>query len=292
MLAFAVADPVAAEPLLDGALAARRTSARSSRSAGRSLCAVVDAAGADPVELARRLRADLRPSSATSRAAASRRSPAPALRRAFHEARCALEAVRFANGNAPDVASYRDLGSFQLLLSLQDDEALRSTATACSGRSRTAAPTTPTSCCARSTRSSSTTATGSARRAGLLPPPHAALPDPPRRGADRARPGGRDRIEFWLALRGRELEFVAAPLPSERELVAMKVGSPDRDQGRRVPRRADARRRARADAARPRGARPGRRRRRQRDRRPRLRGAGRADRRPTRPRSSATPSSS
>jgi purine catabolism regulator len=47
------------------------------------------------------------------------------LRRSFHEARCALEAVALANGAAPPVASYRDLGAFQLLLSLQDDDALR-----------------------------------------------------------------------------------------------------------------------------------------------------------------------
>ena len=46
-------------------------------------------------------------------------------RRTFHEARCALEARRLANGNGgPLLATYRDLGSFQLLLSLQDDEAL------------------------------------------------------------------------------------------------------------------------------------------------------------------------
>jgi PucR family transcriptional regulator, purine catabolism regulatory protein len=59
---------------------------------------------------------------------------APDARRSFHEARCALEAVAFAlngsagNGSAPErlgVATYKDLGSFQLLLSLQDDEALR-----------------------------------------------------------------------------------------------------------------------------------------------------------------------
>jgi PucR family transcriptional regulator, purine catabolism regulatory protein len=64
-------------------------------------------------------------------------------RRSFHEARCALEAVALApaggrgNGNGgqasgggatsatANVATYKDLGSFQLLLSLQDDEALR-----------------------------------------------------------------------------------------------------------------------------------------------------------------------
>ena len=60
-------------------------------------------------------------------------------RRSFHEARCALEALALGatssseNGNGsppsfdgnPRVATYKDLGSFQLLLSLQDDEALR-----------------------------------------------------------------------------------------------------------------------------------------------------------------------
>ncbi len=61
-------------------------------------------------------------------------------RRSFHEARCAVEALslgvkddehganRSGNGSRPSksrVGTYRDLGSFQLLLSLQDDEALR-----------------------------------------------------------------------------------------------------------------------------------------------------------------------
>jgi DNA-binding PucR family transcriptional regulator len=57
-------------------------------------------------------------------------------RRSFHEARCALEALALgvaasSDGNGstpaarPKVATYKDLGSFQLLLSLQDDEALR-----------------------------------------------------------------------------------------------------------------------------------------------------------------------
>jgi purine catabolism regulator len=57
-------------------------------------------------------------------------------RRSFHEARCALEALALGigpvngNGSGPAesstrIGTYRDLGSFQLLLSLQDDEALR-----------------------------------------------------------------------------------------------------------------------------------------------------------------------
>jgi purine catabolism regulator len=59
-------------------------------------------------------------------------------RRSFHEARCAMEALGMGmaaapngNGSGPSsgkqrrVATYKDLGSFQLLLSLQDEEALR-----------------------------------------------------------------------------------------------------------------------------------------------------------------------
>ena len=47
------------------------------------------------------------------------------MRRAFHEARCALEATSLAEDSHPDVASHRDLGAFTLLLALQDDDALR-----------------------------------------------------------------------------------------------------------------------------------------------------------------------
>jgi purine catabolism regulator len=71
---------------------------------------------------------------------AGRGVPSGEAQRSFHEARCAVEAIGLGlsveggtNGNgggaaaeqAVRVATYRDLGSFQLLLSLQDDEALR-----------------------------------------------------------------------------------------------------------------------------------------------------------------------
>jgi purine catabolism regulator len=47
-------------------------------------------------------------------------------RRSYHEARCTLEAVSLGlAGRDARIATYRDLGSFQLLLSLQDDEALK-----------------------------------------------------------------------------------------------------------------------------------------------------------------------
>jgi PucR family transcriptional regulator, purine catabolism regulatory protein len=93
---------------------------------GSLLCAVVDAReGLDPIDLAERARTALGDDGAKLRAAASRPAPVGHLRRAFHEARCALEAVSLANGDGSEVASWRDLGAFQLLLSLQDDDALR-----------------------------------------------------------------------------------------------------------------------------------------------------------------------
>jgi purine catabolism regulator len=112
--------------MLDGALA--RADVRALVAVrGTLLCAIVDVRDRDPIVLARRMRLELADEcGAAVRAAASRAASAHSLRRSFHEARCALEAVRFANGDAPDVASHADLGSFHLLLSLQDDEALRS----------------------------------------------------------------------------------------------------------------------------------------------------------------------
>src|SRR3954470_55551 len=74
------------------------------------------------------------PLGARPAAGAGRAVPAARAREAYHEARCALEARELgapANGNGrngsgpPAVATYRDLGSFQLLLSLQDSDALR-----------------------------------------------------------------------------------------------------------------------------------------------------------------------
>ena len=94
--------------------------------AGRPLlCAIVDPGDREPVELAREGLAALGGSSRSVRAAASRATAVATLRRGFHEARCALEATALANGNAPEVASHRDLGAFTLLLSIQDDDALR-----------------------------------------------------------------------------------------------------------------------------------------------------------------------
>jgi purine catabolism regulator len=70
-------------------------------------------------------------------AGAGRAVPVSRAREAYHEARCALEALELGAGvsnssngtaraeSASPLATYRDLGSFQLLLSLQDSDALR-----------------------------------------------------------------------------------------------------------------------------------------------------------------------
>jgi purine catabolism regulator len=114
-----------AEPELDRFLADAGVGALVA-SRDRLLCAVVDARdGVDPVALAGRARDAVASDRESMQAAASRPAPVGSLRRTFHEARCALEAAALANGSSPAVASYRDLGAFQLLLSLQDDEALR-----------------------------------------------------------------------------------------------------------------------------------------------------------------------
>ncbi len=140
VLAFAPPDPSAAAALLERILE-REGVHNLVAIRGNLLCAVIDADaqgnGRDPIELARKIRRELTERFGEVPAAASRAAPTHSLRLSFHEARCALEAVRLQNGtgsgsgngnasrgDAPEVASYRDLGAFQLLLSLQDDDAL------------------------------------------------------------------------------------------------------------------------------------------------------------------------
>ncbi|HEX7293665.1 MAG TPA: PucR family transcriptional regulator ligand-binding domain-containing protein [Solirubrobacterales bacterium] len=129
VLVFALEDPASAEPALEHALAADACPAVVAlhASAGQDLlCAVIDASDRDPIDVAADARKALTRDRGTVRAAASRPGPPENLRRSFHEARCALEATAFSeNGNEPEVASWRDLGAFTLLLSIQDDEALK-----------------------------------------------------------------------------------------------------------------------------------------------------------------------
>ncbi len=164
------------------------------------LCAVVDAADRDPVDLAAEARRALVKERGPVRAAASRPAPPESLRHSFHEARCALEATAFDNGSAPEVASWRDLGAFTLLLSIQDDEALKLYCDSVLGpieegdeeyggellRSLEAFI-------------EQNGQWEKAAREVLLPPPHAPLPDAQSRGADRPRPFPRPRPDRVLA---------------------------------------------------------------------------------------------
>jgi PucR family transcriptional regulator, purine catabolism regulatory protein len=112
-------------------------------SSGAFTCALVDAADEDVLfALAERVAGRMAAGSAAGpRVGVGRPVPGGEARRSFHEARCAVEAValgadsghggngaangaRTGNGTV-HAATYKDLGSFQLLLSLQDDEALR-----------------------------------------------------------------------------------------------------------------------------------------------------------------------
>jgi len=131
VLAFRLAEAGAAASAAERILQRERVPSLVAIRAGL-LCAVIDPGAAngspalEPVELARKIRAELASRFGEVRASASRPVATHSLRMAFHEARCALEAVRLRNGSAPEVASYVDLGAFQLLLSVQDDDALSS----------------------------------------------------------------------------------------------------------------------------------------------------------------------
>jgi len=95
---------------------------------GRWVCALLPAGEDDELfALGERLRARVARDTGHALSAGAGRSVASGdLRRGFHEARCALEARALAGGSERGaLATYRDLGSFQLLLSLQDDDALR-----------------------------------------------------------------------------------------------------------------------------------------------------------------------
>lgn len=124
---FELDDPTSAEAALEAALAEAGVHAlvATTAASGRPLlCAVIDGEGNDPLAVGKRARRALLGLSPKLRVAVSRVVGVGSLRRAFHEARCALEATSL-NGSAPEVASHRDLGAFTLLLALQDDEALR-----------------------------------------------------------------------------------------------------------------------------------------------------------------------
>jgi len=134
----------AAAAALSAALRAEASDGLAARADGLA-CALIPGLDEDELlALAQRIAARIaRALDAPVQLGVGRAVPGADARRAFHEARCALEARALAqpelnaNGDGTGaaaggdpasrstVASYRDLGSFQLLLSLQDDDALR-----------------------------------------------------------------------------------------------------------------------------------------------------------------------
>jgi purine catabolism regulator len=124
VLLFELDDPVPAQASLDGLITDAGHHALVATH-DELLCAVVDADGVDPLAFAARAGDGLRERFGTVRAAVSRVASITQLRRSFHEARCALAVAGLTDGKTGNVASYKDLGAFQFLLSVQDDEALR-----------------------------------------------------------------------------------------------------------------------------------------------------------------------
>jgi purine catabolism regulator len=114
----------AAEAALHDALRTESTAGLAAAT-GTLACALVPGGNGELVALAERLRARVSEAVDEPIAAGVGRPVAPAdARRTFHQARFALEARRF-DGRQPGLATSDDLGSFQLLLSLQDGDALR-----------------------------------------------------------------------------------------------------------------------------------------------------------------------
>ncbi|MCW3040222.1 MAG: hypothetical protein JWM31_2127, partial [Solirubrobacterales bacterium] len=104
---------------------------------GGLVCALMPGRGDEELfELAERILDRVgRQTASPPNAGVGRSVPADRARETFHEARCAMEARLLGRdtpatdaGTGPSaarVATFRDLGSFQLLLSLQDSDALR-----------------------------------------------------------------------------------------------------------------------------------------------------------------------
>ncbi len=126
VLVFSVADIGLGEGILQQALdeASCPVALSAHRIDGPELlCAIVDATGRDPIEVARNACAQLESEIGPVRAGVSRPGPLGLLWRSFHEARWALDALD--DEAETPVGSWHDLGAETLLLSMRDGDALR-----------------------------------------------------------------------------------------------------------------------------------------------------------------------
>jgi len=193
VLAFRPSDPSLAASLVERVLERRHVPHLVAIRAGL-LCAVVDAGQTnggrpfEPAELAREIRGELLARFGEVPASASRVADTHSLRMSFHEARCALEAVRLRNGAAPDEAllSYcrSVLGPIEHGEGDYGDELVRSLDVFIENNGHWEKAASALYCHRHTLRYR-------IRRIEQLT------------GRDFS--NARDRIEFWLALRGREL---------------------------------------------------------------------------------------
>jgi PucR family transcriptional regulator, purine catabolism regulatory protein len=125
VLIFSIPGGAAEERALAAALAAEGLPAAVASQpidGAEALCAIVEPGGRDPLEVAAAARAALSADLGEELGVATSRSAGTAhLARAFREASWALRA----SGGAPRVASWQDLGPEALLLSIGDPEVLR-----------------------------------------------------------------------------------------------------------------------------------------------------------------------
>jgi purine catabolism regulator len=128
-VAVVAVEPPMAEPL-GAVLEGEALPALVAAEGGRAVALVPGLSDDELLELGERVHARLAAEAGPATAVAAgvgRAVPAADARRALHEARFALEARALADGQDPSrpaVGTWRDLGSFQLLLALQDHEAL------------------------------------------------------------------------------------------------------------------------------------------------------------------------
>ncbi len=211
VLAFAPPDPAVAAPLVERMLAHEQPPLAGSLVAIRTglLCAVVDggppppANGAhagehhgapgelDPIALARRIRAELAARlGGDVRASASRVAPAQSLRLSFHEARCALEAMRLTGYRPPQrrgggrlLRRPRRLPAAALVAGRRRAADLLPRRAWPGGSGRGRVRRRAAALAGRVHRAQRPLGEGGQR--AVLPPPHAALPHPPRGAAHR-----------------------------------------------------------------------------------------------------------
>lgn len=127
VLVFDAGDPAATLELLESLSVERSLPAVAScvdAPSGRFVCLILGRHSLSAVAEASTLVEEVRKTDPSSRVGVSEPHPGSQLRRAFHEARCSLQATSL-NEDPPPVSTRSELGALSLLLAMNDDDALR-----------------------------------------------------------------------------------------------------------------------------------------------------------------------